>query len=450
MPATFVVSVHGEPLMPTTNVKKVRRMLRSGKANIFCRDPFIIQLTYETGDGVQPIEMTVDAGYQHIGVSVKSESHEYASEERTLLADEKEKHDNQRRYRSTRRNRLRHRKPRFDNRNKEEGWYAPSIQNKLDRHIDLVLRYVKVAPIFRIVVEVGTFDTQLLAALEEGRPLPEGTDYQQGPRYQTATLREAVFQRDKYTCLFCGRNSFKDGAILHAHHVYFWRGQHGDRVSELATCCEKCHTQRNHQTGGKLWGFDKKLPRLNGAAFMNAVRWTLVNTLREKLPCEVKATYGAATKVTRSARRIEKSHANDAYCMGEFFPKHRCRTRFFKKRRRNNRCLEKFYDASYIDARDGKKRKGAEVGCGRTNRREPRNSEKNLRIYHGKKMSPGRRSIRKRRYPIQPGDILQIERRRLVAKGAQHYGEQVSCSDGKSYSVKKIKPLYHAGAWQRI
>ena len=42
---------------------------------------------------------------------------------------------------------------------------------------------------------MGNFDTQVLKAKEEGRPLPQGVDYQHGERYSIATLREAVFAR---------------------------------------------------------------------------------------------------------------------------------------------------------------------------------------------------------------------------------------------------------------
>jgi hypothetical protein len=38
--------------------------------------------------------------------------------------------------------------------------------------------------------------------------------------------------------------------------------------------------------------------------------------------------------------------------MGEFHPKHRHQEEHFKKRRRNNRVLSKFYDAKYLDVRD--------------------------------------------------------------------------------------------------
>ena len=42
---------------------------------------------------------------------------------------------------------------------------------------------------------------------------------------------------------------------------------------------------------------------------------------------------------------IEKSHVNDAYVMGRFQPRHRATPVYKQKKRRNNRCLERFYDA---------------------------------------------------------------------------------------------------------
>ena len=61
-------------------------------------------------------------------------------------------------------------------------------------------RYVSVIPITHATVEVGSFDTMLLQSIQKGEAKPEGADYQKGPRYNLATLREAVFYRDNYTC----------------------------------------------------------------------------------------------------------------------------------------------------------------------------------------------------------------------------------------------------------
>lgn len=100
------------------------------------------------------------------------------------------------------RSRLRHRAPRFDNRThtKPEGWLAPSLRHKADLHVQMAAVFRKVLPLRDLYLEAGSFDTQALEAVQEGRPLPAGTDYQHGRRYGIATLREAVFYRDGYTC----------------------------------------------------------------------------------------------------------------------------------------------------------------------------------------------------------------------------------------------------------
>lgn len=355
-----VLSNNGERLMPTFRLGKVRRLLKDGKAKIVKHHPFTIQLLYDSKTNTQPIEICEDVGYNYIGISAKSKSHEYVSAQYDTLQDEKEHHDDCRKMRRTRRNRLRYRKPRFDNRKCDKGWLAPSLEHKKQLNISLIERYVSVIPITHATVEVGSFDTMLLQAIQKGKAKPESADYQKGPHYNLATLREAVFYRDNYTCQVCKRK-IADGAILHMHHMFYWKGRHGYQLDELATVCEKCHTPANHQKGGKLFGFGegKEFADLSGAAFMNAVRWQIVDALYTTYDKEfVTITYGAMTKEKRIALQLEKTHNNDAYAMGDYHPACRCKFRHYQKRRRNNRVLEKFYDATYIDARTGNKAKG--------------------------------------------------------------------------------------------
>lgn len=85
---------------------------------------------------------------------------------------------------------------------------------------------------------------------------------------------------------------------------------------------------------------------------------------------------------------IEKSHVNDAYCIGMLHPKHRCRPLYLKKKRRNNRILQKFYGAKYVDSRDGSIKTGKELPNGRINRNHKRDGE-NLHPYRGQKKSKG-------------------------------------------------------------
>ena len=407
---TYVLSQDGAPLMPTYNIKKVRRLLKEEKAVIAGHSPgFTIRLLYKTGNSVQPVEICDDTGYQTAGVSVKSEKHEFAHEEYSFLPDEKQRHDDRRKYRRQRRGRKRYRAPRFNNRTKSkpEGWIAPSLENKAKRHADIVTIYKKVLPVTDVYLEMGQFDTQVLEAVEAGKPVPVGTDYQHGPTYGHDTLREAVFARDNYTCICCGKSAIKDGVILRMHHLGFKTGDHSDRMSNLATVCTKCHTPKNHKPGGKLYVLDPKVKPLSGAAFMNTVKWYIYDTVKNEHPelC-VHITYGTVTKRTRLRRHLEKTHANDAYCIGKLRPLHRAKPVFYKKRRRNNRILEKFYDAKYVDMRDKTIKKGAELSCGRTNRSVPRNNPQNERIHRGEKTSKGRRVIRKNHYTIQPGDTV--------------------------------------------
>ena len=343
----FTVDRYGKPGMPTFNIRKVRKLLKAGKAEIFCYAPFTVKLLYAERLDVQPVELCQDTGDRHIGVSVKSEKHEFVHAQYDPLPDEKERHDDRRRYRRTRRGRLRYRKPRFDNRRKPEGYLAPSLENKKSLHVSIAKRYIRVCPVTEIHVEAGTFDTQALEAIQRGLPLPEGTDYQRGPRYRMNTLRDAVFYRDGYKCLLCG----EEGKILRVHHVGYWKGDHSDRMGNLASICTDCHIPPNHKPGGKLYGWKPKIMPVAGAAFMNAVRRRIVDDLKEETGLPVYMTYGSATKTARHALCIAKTHANDAFVMGSFHPKHRHREEVFQKRRRNNRILEKFYDAISVTER---------------------------------------------------------------------------------------------------
>ena len=447
-----VISKTGIRLMPTSNYR-ARKLLKKGRAEIHKYRPFTIRLLDREDGTVQPVEFKMDTGYQHIGVSICSRSHEYVSEQRDLLPDEPERHNDCYKYRRTRRNRLRHRKPRYNNRKGliSENGFAPSIRNKRDVHVRLFRMYHDIIPITHAYIEMGQFDTQLLKAIAEGRPVPQGTDYQHGERYGMATLREAVFTRDNYKCIVCGRTPFKNGAILHVHHVGYWKHDRTDRLNNLAAVCEKCHTSKNHKPDGELYGLEPDLKPLTGAAFMTMVRFDMFERLKAAAPDVVfHMTYGAKTKLQRKECHVKKSHANDAYVMGTLHPKHRTDTSYYKKLRRNNRVLEKFYDAAYIDIRTGQKVKGAKIGCERNKRRIPRNNDRNLRIYHGQKVSEGRRSIRRARYTIQTGDIVLFEGKRYPVSGTLTYGKYVKLQNNPGTpNITNVTIIRHHNGWQK-
>ena len=448
-----VLSATGKKLQPTS-AYKARKLLKNGRAIIHKYRPmFTIKLVDREDGYTQPIEFKVDTGYNHIGISIVSEKHEYVNEERILLINEVAKHNDKRRYHRSRNIRKRHRKCRFNNRRNTmvvKDGFAPSLRNKRDIHVSLYRHFLEVLPIKKATFEMGQFDTQVLKAVEEGKPLPEGTDYQRGERYSYATLREAVFSRDNYKCACCGKG-IEDHKILAIHHLNYLKKDRSNRMSNLLTVCTDCHTSKNHQPGGKLYDLKPKIKNFKGATFMTSVRWDMLKKISQVNPdVVIEVTYGAMTKLKRQELNIKKTHSNDAYAMGDLHPNHRTDFVMYEKQRRNNRVLSKFYDAKYTDVRDGKIKKGAEIGCNRTNRRELRNSEKNERIYRGHKVSKGKVTTRKKHYSYRPGDIVLFNGKKYIVNGVNGGGKKVTLKGTKKEPVlSKVRLVKHTGGWKK-
>jgi putative transposase len=127
----------------------------------------------------------------------------------------------------------------------------------------------------------------------------------------------------------------------------------------------------------------------------------------------------------------------DAYCIGDFLPLHQSVTEYYKKRRRNNRCLEKFYDAKIIDTRDNSVKSGKELSCNRTNRRESRNSKKSFRKYRGTVVKHGSRAIRKQRYFIQAGDMVSFKEYTVPCHGTMSGGKSILLLSAKESPTGK-------------
>ena len=196
-------------------------------------------------------------------------------------------------------------------------------------------------------------------------------------------------------------------------------------------------------------GITPKVKSMAGAAFMNQVRWKLYEEFKNICQPEgvnIHLTYGSVTKRERHSRRISKTHANDAYCIGKFRPRHKSHEEHYRKRRRNERVLAKFYDAKVVDTRTGDVVKGAALGCERTNRRESR-TEKSLRRYRGQKTSKGRVSIKKQRAKIPTGSIVFYKGKAYKTKGTQHYGEYVTLEGHKAVRTSLVKIKRIASRW---
>lgn len=338
----FVLNKHGNPLMPC-NPKKARLLLKQQKAVVAKQMPFTIRLLYGSSGYKQPVSLGVDAGSKHIGIAATTEKEVLFAEELTPRNDVVNLMSVRRQNRRSRRNRkTRYRKVRFDNRvhAKRKGWLAPSVEVKIQEHITAIKHVQQILPITEVHVETAEFDTQRMKAVEEGRPLPVGTDYQLGEMYDSYNVRQYVLKRDNYTCQCCGKHG--DGVKFHVHHLES-RKTGGNAPGNLITLCEDCH--KAIHAGAKTLHARKakrSTKSLRDAAFMGIMRKTMLERLRAEPGIPVNGTYGYITKLYRDLYRIEKSHINDAIVISKHFTAVPDDVWYFAKAvRRHNRQIHK-------------------------------------------------------------------------------------------------------------
>lgn len=312
----YVLNKYGKPLMPTTRYGRVRRLLRKGLAVVVDYRPFTIQLTYDTPNGVQEVSLGVDAGTKHVGFSATTKKKVLFEAELLLRSDIVEKLSTRKEFRRTRRNRkTRYRKTRFLNRTKTKkpGWIAPSVRQKVECHIHWISKICNILPIRKTSVETAQFDTQLLKAQEQGRPSPQGTDYQKGEQFGFFNVREYVLFRDGHKCQCCKGKS--GDSILNVHHIES-RKTGGNAPNNLITLCSECHV-KYHRGEIKLPKNASRGTSLRDAAVMGIMRKSVFVQLEELfgdiIPCH--ETYGYITKHTRTKAGLPKDHAIDARCI---------------------------------------------------------------------------------------------------------------------------------------
>ena len=306
----YVLDQNGQPLMPTSRHGKVRRMLQSGQAKVVNRCPFTIQLNYESGHQIQEISLGIDAGSKHIGVSATTKAKVLYEADVELRNDMVELLSSRRELRRGRRNRkTRYRKPRFQNRKRNEGWLAPSIRQKIETHMTVISKVCKILPIRKIIVETASFDIQKIR-----NPEIQGAEYQQGEQLGFWNVREYVLTRDNHTCQCCHGKS-KD-KILNVHHIES-RKAGGNAPNNLITLCETCHTG-HHQGTVKLPAEIKRGMSFKDATFMGIMRWTFYEDLKKKYEpfgISISNTYGYIMKHTRIEHDLQKEHYIDARCI---------------------------------------------------------------------------------------------------------------------------------------
>lgn len=329
----YVLNVDGEPLMPCKEAK-ARHLLEQHKAKVVRNIPFTIQLLFECDNEVQPVNLGIDSGSKHIGVSATTEMSVLYEADVELRNDIKGLLEVRRAIRSTRRLRkTRYRKARYLNR-KSRFDLMPSVRQKIDTHLQVISFVYKILPVSKIIVETANFDIHKIQ-----KPSICGSDYMYGDQYGFLNVREYVLWRDDYICQCC-KGKTKD-SILHVHHIET-RKTGGEAPNNLITLCKTCH-DRFHSGVISLPNFVKRGERFRDATFMNIMRWRLYSMLKETYGSNVVSmTFGYKTKALRLENKLPKEHYIDARCISGNPLAHPCSQIFyFKKVRRHCRHLYK-------------------------------------------------------------------------------------------------------------
>ena len=430
----YVVDANGQPVMPTSRLGMVRRWLKSGQAIWFGNSRKIIQFVRPITTYTQNLTLGVDAGF-HLGMSVVGNHREYYSSE-SIRKSEKDKLTTRRELRRTRRNRLRYRQARFDNRRRKPGWLAPSVQHRLDFTIKEIKRVYNFLPITNLVVEVSPFDNQKLV-----NPTIKPWQYTKGKMNGFKTVKDYLLARDNYRDALDGKQY--PASQLRVHHLVQRKDGGSNQPDNLILLSDVHHNQANHVNGtlAKLRNNRQKMIDYRGAYFMNILAARLSDYFDS-----YQTTQGYITANLRHLYQIEKSHRNDAFVIAGGTDQDARTSNIYLRTKvfNNNRVSQRFYDARYIDRRDGKKKSGKELSSGRT-RRSKEIPYDNQRIFRQKKVTKGRISIRRNHYRIRPHDILLNTKtdRIEIAKGVMSRGKTVLLQNKKTISTSKVICLYH-------
>jgi 5-methylcytosine-specific restriction endonuclease McrA len=307
----LVINQDFTPAMPC-HPARARQLLKAGKAAVYRQQPFIIALKYNT-PGKQPLQLKDDPGAEQTGIAIVIDA---KRGKRVIIAIELRQRDSEivealmqrhAQRRSRRQRKTRYRQARFDNRTKPEGWFAPSIINRVQKTATWISRLCKWAPITSITIEHVKFDTQKL-----DNPDITGIEYQQGTLL-AYEIREYLLEKWGRRCADCEKADLP----LQVEHMQPRSRKGSNRLINLTLACEPCNRRKGTLTAAEF-GFPNLQPKHNGlaaAAAVNATRWALVEMAKATgLPLELGS--GALTKCNRIAQGYPKAHWIDAAVAG--------------------------------------------------------------------------------------------------------------------------------------
>ena len=333
----YVLDMNGQPLMPTHNGAKVRVLLKQKRAKVVSKCPFTIKLLYESTSFTQPLTLGVDTGSKYVGSAVINDAtSEVLYESQTELRDDiKTKMERRRQFRRTRRDKLRYRPARFNNRkaSKRKDRYSPTLISKFQGHVREIKFINSILPISSTILEIGEFDPHLL---QDPSLAYRKWDYAKGELYQQENFKQVAKARDGYKCQCCG----KRGCRLEVHHLIPRSRGGSDKLANLITLCADCH-HLAHSSEEQLIVFQKKFGKKTKGTLKYATQMNvLIHMLQREYP-DAELTYGFITKEMCRVFGLEKSHMIDACCIAS-------RGVLFKNKNANKykkKCVPKGYYA---------------------------------------------------------------------------------------------------------
>jgi len=320
-PRVFVLSKDGKPLDPTTP-RRARLLLKSGRAVVARRTPFVIRLKdrHSSECETQGVVIGIDPGSRTTGIAVWMENTPGVREAVFLTEVEhrgqaiRKKLEQRSNYRRRRRSsNLRYRAPRFNNRTRPGGWLAPSLQHRVDTTVGWVNRLARWMPVQGVVMELVRFDAQVMQD-----PEISGVEYQQGELHGYE-VREYLLNKWGRKCAYCDAQN----TPLQVEHIRPKARGGSNRVSNLTLACENCNQAKDARPVEEFLAHDPvRLARilaqaktsLRDAAAVNSTRWALFNALTENH--RVLTGTGGQTKYNRTRFNLPKTHALDALAVG--------------------------------------------------------------------------------------------------------------------------------------
>lgn len=310
----FVLNRSKKPLDMFSHAK-ARILLKNKQAVVHKVYPFTIRLKDNSAVSKdRSYTVKVDPGSRHTGIAIVDDKDSVV-----MLAEiEHRGHfikrdlDKRRSLRQARRQRkTRYRPARFLNRTKPKGWLAPSVKSRADNVINFIKKYKKLINIDKVMIENVSFDTAQMTANNN----LIGTDYQQGPLYDT-NLREFIFSKTNGKCVYCGAEAEEIDHIVP-------RSKGGTNSTfNLTPACKSCNKLKSKlslKEFGKIMNKDyshlepKKLPK--DASIVQSARNYMFQEVTKIVP-NTKGYEAWLTKYNRDELGLPKEHYYDALSVG--------------------------------------------------------------------------------------------------------------------------------------